>query len=236
MTVEYRQVGTVAVVTLNRPAVLNAYNMAMRDALWELLRAASDDPSVHSLVLRGSGRAFCAGADLTEFGSAPSQAIARQVRARRDIFGFLARFSKPTIAALHGYALGSGLEIALLCDVRIAAPGTKLGLPEVRWGMIPAAGGTQTLPRAAGVALALDMLLTGRTIGTDEAFRRGIVSQIVEEGRLFDVAIGIADRASELRSDAVALAKRAVTEGLGLSVAAGLRLEARLARRLQASS
>ena len=140
-----------ATITLNRPQALNAYNVQMRDEMWQALEAVRDDPEVRVVVLRGAGeRAFWAGADLTEFGAAPSQVVARQVRWERDVWGQLLNLDKPVVASVHGYCLGSGLEIALLCDRRIAATGTVFALPEVRLGMIPAAGGTQTLPRTVG--------------------------------------------------------------------------------------
>src|SRR5215216_3941014 len=142
-TIDYAIRDGVAWVTLNRPAVLNAYNMRMRDELYEVLSAVRDDAEVRAMVVRGAGRAFCAGADLTEFGTAPSPTEARRIRFARDVWSVLSGLEIPTVAALHGFVFGSGLEMALFCDLRLAASGTLLGLPEVRLGMIPAAGGTQ---------------------------------------------------------------------------------------------
>ena len=144
-TLLFEKHGAVAQVSLNRPQVVNAYNIQMRDDFSEALSAVEQDPEVRALLITGEGRGFCAGADLTEFGSAPSQVIARQVRWERDVWGQLVNLDKPVVAAVHGYCIGSGLEIALLCDLRIAATGTVFALPEVQLGMIPAAGGTQTL-------------------------------------------------------------------------------------------
>jgi len=150
-TLLFQKDGAVAHISLNRPQVVNAYNIQMRDDFSEALSAVQLDQEVRALLITGEGRGFCAGADLTEFGSAPSQVIARQVRWERDIWGQLVNLDKPVVAAVHGYCIGSGLEIALLCDLRIAAAGTVFALPEVQLGMIPAAGGTQTLPdRRAG--------------------------------------------------------------------------------------
>ena len=163
-TLIYEKEDSVARISLDRPAVLNAYNIQMRDDFSEALYAVADDPDVRVLLITGEGRGFCAGADLTEFGSAPSQVIARQVRWQRDVWGQMINLDKPIVVAVHGYCIGSGLEIALLGDLRLAAEDTVFAMPEVRLGMIPAAGGTQTLPRNACSSQALDLLLTGRPI------------------------------------------------------------------------
>ena len=155
-TVIFEVRDSVAWITLNRPRVLNAYNIQMRDDLYEALTAVSWDPEVRAVVISGAGdRAFCAGADLTEFGTAPSQRIARQVRWERDVWGLLMDLPIPSIAAMHGYVFGSGLEIALCCDIRIATTNAIFGLPETSLGFIPAAGATQTFPRAVGTGQAL---------------------------------------------------------------------------------
>ncbi len=231
ITVERRD--GAAWVTLNRPRVLNAYNVRMRDELCEALGLIAEDDEVRVAVFRGAGdRAFCAGADLTEFGTAPSQAIARQVRFERDVWARLLGLRQPLIAAVHGYCLGSGLEIALCCDMRIASADARFGLPETGLGMIPAAGGTQTMPRAVGRALAMDALLTGRTIEAAEAERIGLVNRIVPREALFDEAARLASQLSSLDQEALRLAKEAVTRGLDLPLERGLALEWRLARRL----
>ncbi len=147
-TIVYRKQNGIGYVTLNRPQVLNIYNLQMRDDLFQVLGAIRNDPEVLVVVFKGEGeRAFCAGADLSEFLTAPSPVIARQVRWERDVWGAFLSLPQPIIAALHGYVLGSGIEIALCCDLRIAAEDARFGLPEASLGIIPAAGGTQTLPR-----------------------------------------------------------------------------------------
>ena len=157
-TIVYEKRGAVAHVVLNRPRIVNVYNMQMRDDLYQVLEAVRDDPDVRVMVLRGAGdRGFCAGADLTEFGTAPSQVTARRVRWERDVWGLFLGIRKPSIAALHGFVLGSGVEMALLCDIRIAAEDAVFGMPEVALGMMPAAGGTQTLPRVLGPGRAMDL-------------------------------------------------------------------------------
>ena len=229
-TLVYWKDGPVADIALNRPESLNAYNTAMRDDLWEVLGAAREDDEVRTVVLHGMGRAFCAGADLTEFGTAPSQAAARQVRWARDVWGTLRTLPKPVVAALHGFALGAGLEMALLCDLRVAERGTRFGLPEMRWGMIPAAGGTQSLPRVANVGPALDLALTGRIVDAEKALGRGLVHRVVEDGAAHAAALAVARELAERDPLVLALAKRAVNEGLDLPLADGLLLERQLAR------
>jgi enoyl-CoA hydratase/carnithine racemase len=220
-------------ITLNRPEVLNAYNLRMRDELFEVLQAVRDTPDVRVLVLRGAGRAFCAGADLTEFGTAPSPTAARRVRFARDVWALLGELPVPKIAALHGYAFGSGLEMALFCDLRVAADTTQLALPEVQLGMIPAAGGTQTLPRVAGLGAALDLLLTGRRVDAAEALRLGLVTRVVPAERLDGEVRSLATRIATLDPRAVQAVCRAVREGADIPLDQGLRLEARLAASLR---
>lgn len=220
---------TVAHISLNRPQVLNAYNVQMRDDLAEALAAVHDDPEVQALLITGQGRAFCAGADLTEFCTAPSQVVARRVRWQRDVWGQLIGLDKPVVAAIHGYCIGSGLEIALLSDLRMAATGTVFAMPEVQLGMVPAAGGTQTLPRNAGPAAALDLLLTGRRFDTEEALRLGLVTRVVPQERLLAAAWETARQLAVLDARIVAAAKTALREGRDLALQEALELETRLA-------
>jgi len=229
-TVIYEKRDNVAYVTLNRPQVLNVYNIQMRDELYEVLSAIGDDPEVMVAIFRGAGeKAFCAGADLSEFLTAPSPTIARQVRWGRDIWGLFLSLPQPLIAALHGYVLGSGIEIALCCDIRIASEDAQFGLPEVGLGIIPAAGATQTLPRAIGRARALEMMLTGRRISAEEAFNTGLVNRVVSKGELLSTVEGMARRIALLDPMAVRTAKQAVVRGLDLSLPEGLELEKTLA-------
>ena len=229
----YDKSGAVAHITLNRPRVMNAYNVQMRDELFITLEAVRDDPDVRVAVISGAGeRAFCAGADLTEFGSAPSQVIARQVRWERDIWGLFLALGKPLIAAMRGYVIGSGVEIACLCDIRIAADDAQFAMPEVALGMIPAAGGTQTLRRVIGASRALEMVLSNRRIGAEEARRMGLAHSVVRPDALMAEAEEVARRMAALSPRALALAKRAISEGMDMPLAAGLELERRLADRL----
>jgi enoyl-CoA hydratase/carnithine racemase len=218
----------VAHISLNRPRSLNAYNIQMRNDFSQVLSAVADDPEVRAVLITGRGRAFCAGADLTEFGTAPSLVRARQVRWERDVWGQLYGLRQPVVAALHGYCIGSGLEIALLCDLRIAAASTIFAMPEVHLGMIPAAGGTQTLPHNAGPAAALDLLLTGRRFSAAEARDLGLVTRVVPDPDLLTAAGDLARAVAARDPRGLAAAKTALQEGADLPLAEALQLETRL--------
>jgi enoyl-CoA hydratase/3-hydroxypropionyl-coenzyme A dehydratase len=203
----------------------------MRDDLFESLSSAKDDTDVRTIVLSGSGeRGFCVGADLTEFGTAPSLAIARQVRWERDIWGLFLSIRKPMIAALHGHVIGSGVEMACLCDVRIASDDAVFSMPEVALAMVPAAGGTQTLSRVVGAAVALDLILTNRKVASEEAVQVGLVHQVVAKENLMATANSLALELASRDPIVLSSAKTAVVDGLDLHIDDGLRLEERLFR------
>jgi enoyl-CoA hydratase len=216
---------------LDRPAQLNAYNLAMRDDLDQILDALHDDPDVCAMVLTGAGPAFSTGGDLSEFGRAPSPLVARWVRFRRDVWGKLLALPIPTVAAVHGFTVGGGLEMALLCDVAIAADDTRICLPETGAGMIPGVGGTQTLARRAGLGRGLELCLSGRWIDAREAMLVGLVDEVVPKSALDRIAARLARRLGALPRTLVALLKIAVREGLDLDLRSGLALERRLAAR-----
>ena len=233
-TLIYEKTDHIGYVTLNRPQALNVYNIRMRDDLYQVLGALRDDPEVRVVIFRGAGeRAFCAGADLSEFLSAPSPVAARQARFGRDVWGLFLSIPQPLIAAVHGYVLGSGIEIALCCDIRIASEDAKFGLPEVGLGIIPAAGGTQTLPRTIGIGKALEMLLANRRLTAEEAYHAGLVNQVVPKNKLLETAEEMARKIASFYPMAVKNAKQAVLRGLDLSLLEGLELERRLALGLQ---
>jgi enoyl-CoA hydratase/carnithine racemase len=232
-TVRYAKRGAVAVVALDRPETLNAYNVAMRDDLYAVLGAAHDDPEVRALVLWGRGRAFSTGGDLTEFGSAPSPLVARRVRWQRDVWGRLLGLRAATVAAVHGWAVGGGFEMAMLCDVVIAAAGTRFALPETGLGMIPGVGGTQTLPRRIGSARALELVLTGRLVRAREAAALGLVGRVVPRARLLPAALAVARRLAAVDPAAVAAVRRCVRAAHDLSLEGALALERRLGLALE---
>lgn len=233
LALRYEKRDGVAAITLNRPEAVNAFNLRMRDEFWEALTAARDDTDVRGLLVAGAGgRGFCAGADLTEFGAAPSQAAARRARWARDLWGELLNLPKPTMAAAHGVCFGSGVEIAALCDFRMASPDAVFALPEASLGLIPAAGGTQTLPRIIGLPRAMEAALTGRRVSAQEAHRIGFVGWIAPLERLPQEAEERLRAIASAPADALALVKRAVNEGAEMTLADGLQLERRLAARL----
>jgi len=188
-TVLYEKREGLAWLTLNRPRSLNAINMRMRDELWDSALAVRDDPDVRVVIFKGAGeRAFSAGADISEFGTAPSYVESRRARRQRDLWGLILSLEIPLIAAIHGYALGAGIELALCCDLRIAAADARLGLPEVGLGYIPSAGGTQTLPRHVPPGVAMQMVLSGDPIDAATALRYGLVQRVVPHERLYEEA------------------------------------------------
>jgi len=230
----YEKQDGIAYVTLNRPKALNAYNIKMRDELYEILGAIKDDPDVGVVILKGAGeKAFCAGADLTEFLTAPPPVFARQARFERDVWGRFLSVEQPVIAAMHGYVLGSGIEMSLCCDIRLASDDARFGLPEPGLGIIPAAGGSQTLPRAIGQAPALEILLSGRWIDAKEALKLKLVNRLVPRAELYREAAEIARKIMAYDQRAVRAIKQCVWRGLDLPLNEGLRLETRLSRNIK---
>jgi enoyl-CoA hydratase/carnithine racemase len=228
-TVIYEKDGNIAHVILNRPQALNAFCVQMRDDMYEILSAIKADDEVRVVVIKGAGeKSFCAGADLKEFLTAPSAVKARRIRAVRDLWRLFLSIPQPLIAALHGYVLGSGMEIALFCDLRIAASDAVFGLPEVGLGILPAAGGTQTLPRILGLSGALDMLLTGRRLSGQEAYDMRLVNQLVPRANLMRASDEAARKIASFDPVAVQNAKQALIRGLDMPLEQGLDLEWRL--------
>jgi enoyl-CoA hydratase/carnithine racemase len=222
--------GEVAWITLDRPERLNAVHLEMRDDLWEALTLLRDDPTVRVAVLRGAGeRAFSAGADITEFGSAPSLVAAREARLGRDLWGLMAGLRLPLIAAIRGFAYGAGLEMSLYCDLRVASEDARFALPEVTLGYIPSAGGTQTIARHVARSDALRMATTGDAIDAREAYEIGLVHAVLPAEEVEPMARQWANRIASFPPAAVRAVKRAVVEGLDLTLADGLALERRLA-------
>jgi enoyl-CoA hydratase/carnithine racemase len=235
-TILYEKNEHIAYVTLNRPHALNAYSVQMRDDLYEALRAIQDDDEVRVVIVKGAGeKAFCAGADLKEFLTAPSATEARQIRFRRDLWKLFLSIPQPLIAAVHGYVLGSGMEIAACCDIRIASEDAVFGLPEVGLGIIPGAGGTQTIPRLIGVSRSLEMLLTNRWIPCDEAYHFGLVNRIVPKGEHIKAAGKMALKIASFDPHAVRRAKEAIIKGCDMSLQEGLEFEKRLTLKRRSS-
>src|SRR5215217_4997935 len=206
--VEVRREEPVAVLTLNRPEKLNALSTAVERALAEAV-AGDDVASSRAVVIEGAGRAFSAGADVTEMSGQTTDAILRYYRATGGVYERIAELAQPTVAAIHGYCLGGGFELALACDLRIATRASTFGLPEIELGILPSSGGTLRLVRAVGAARATELILARRRLAADEAHRLGVVTEIVDDdatGRAVEVATDLA----ALPPLAVDVAKRAI--------------------------
>ena len=217
----------VALVTLNRPEAMNSIDPATRAELHETWTRVREDDEIRVVILTGAGgRAFCTGSDLKKT-MPPAESHAYQTfgTAHADHLLDGLDTDKPLIAAVNGYAVGGGLELALACDIRIASSNARFGLSEARIGSIPGAGGTQTLPRAIGRAVAMHMLLTGDRIDAEEALRVGLVSELTEPEALVERAEEIAARIAANAPLAVRAIKRLVTQGMDMSLPAGMELE-----------
>ncbi len=232
--IQYELGDGVATVTLNRPDVHNAMNDLMRRELKRCFESVADADDVRVVVVTGAGaKAFSAGADIREFVEPLVPTRFRDSRRRVDFRAVMDRCPQPIIAAIGGYAFGGGLELALACDIRIAAANATLGLTEVNLAIIPGGGGTQRLPRVVGRGKALEMILTGARIPADEALRIGLVERVVPEGQALAAATGLARTLAARAPVALRYAKEAVVKGLELPLADGLRLETDLSTLLR---
>ncbi len=180
----YSRDENIVILTFNRPDQLNAVDTILRDALYEYIMNIKEDATVDGVVLTGNGRGFCAGADLTEFGHYPSIIAKRKIRLQHDIWEELRTLPKPIAVAMHGFAIGSGIEMAMICDFRFAAPDTKIALPEATLGTLPAAGGTQSLPRLVKQGEALSFALKGNTVLPEEALKMGLITSVFSKETL----------------------------------------------------
>ncbi|XXY54672.1 enoyl-CoA hydratase-related protein [Sorangium sp. So ce269] len=219
--------GAVAVLTIDRADRRNALSRDALFAFGRLGRELADDPEVRAIVVTGAGdKAFCAGADLKERQGMSPDDVRRQVGLYRTELGVLARSSKPVIAAINGVAFGGGLELALLCDLRVAAPHAELALPETSLGIIPGAGGTQRLPRVVGEARAKEMILLGRRLTAPEALAWGLVNRVSPEGTpVVDDAIAWIEPIASGAPIAQAAALRAIEDGYDVPLELGLEIE-----------
>ncbi len=216
----------IAWVTLNRPEAMNALSMQLRADLAAAIRAAEADPEVRVVVVRGAGdRAFCAGADIKEFVEVPSPPAYRQARVPDSWISPFDLTKKPIIASIHGFCLGGGLEVALACDIRIAAEDAQFGLPETGLGIMTGVGGSQRLPRMVGLAQALDMILTGDRIDGKRAREIGLVTRVVPRADLAAETEALAQRLAARPPTAMAFAKEAVRAAQDLPLRDGMRLE-----------
>lgn len=233
-TIQYEVADGVATVTLNRPDVLNAMNDAMRRELTACFGAIATAEDIRVCVVTGAGeRAFSAGADIREFVEPLVPVRFREQRRRLDFRQAMDRCPQPIIAAIRGYALGGGLELALACDIRIAGEDAQLGLTEINLAIIPGGGGTQRLPRLIGRGKALEMILTGERIGAADALRIRLVERVVSTAEVVPAATEMARQLAAKAPIALRYAKEAVVKGLELPLGDGIRLENDLATLLR---
>jgi enoyl-CoA hydratase/carnithine racemase len=217
----------VTLIRLNRPEALNALNGQLMDELTAALDAAEADPAVRCMVITGSERAFAAGADIKEMASKSyAQAFGEDFITRN--WERVTRCRKPVIAAVAGYALGGGCELAMMCDFIIAADNAKFGQPEINLGVIPGAGGTQRLTRFVGKSKAMDMVLTARMMGAVEAEHCGLVSRVVPLAELTSAALEAAKKISSLSPNSVMIAKELVNAAYETPLSQGVKMERRL--------
>ena len=219
--------GRVGLITLNRPKQLNALNDALMNELGDALLAFDADAGIGAIVLTGSEKAFAAGADIGAMASWSYMDVYKSDYITRN-WEAVKKVRKPVIAAVAGFALGGGCEIALACDIVIAADTAKFGQPEIKIGVMPGAGGTQRLPRAVGKAKAMDMILTGRMMDAQEAERVGLVSRVVPAATLLDEALAAATAICEYSAPSVMMAKEAVNRAYEVPLAEGILFERRL--------
>jgi enoyl-CoA hydratase len=219
--------GAVALITLNRPKALNALNAQLARELGQALHAADEDPAIGCIVLTGSEKAFAAGADIKEMRGKTFQDVYLEDFITKE-WEEVSKIRKPVIAAVAGFALGGGCEVAMMCDFIIAADNAKFGQPEIKLGIIPGIGGTQRLARAVGKAKAMDLILTGRMMDAAEAERSGLVARVVPAASLMQEAIKVAETIAALSQPSLIAAKEAVNRSFETSLAEGVRFERRV--------
>jgi enoyl-CoA hydratase/carnithine racemase len=230
MAVDYRKEGRIAIFTINRPEVLNAINAEVSQELNKAMIDFRDDPDLWIAIVTGAGdRAFSAGADIRGFRPGPREAEEATERVRAD------QIWKPFIAAIHGYCLGGGLELALTCDLRIAAENARFGLPEIRVGVIPAGGGMSRLPRFVPRAKAAEILLMGQQIDAQEAYHVGLVNKVVPLDQLMPTARQWADTMCQAGPLQVRAVKETMLRGYNMPLEESLRLEREISNRLRTS-
>lgn len=221
--------GAVALLTIDRPEALNALNETVLEQLDAAIRAAGADPEVGALVITGAGdRAFVAGADVTRFRDMNPQEARRFARFGQAVFNRIEELPKPVIAAVNGYALGGGCELALACDLRLASERARFGQPEINLGLVPGWGGTQRLARLVGAGRAKELIFTGEWIDAAEALRIGLANAVHPAGELLPRALDLAGRLAAKARLTLGLAKEAVNQGARSGLTVGLAYEAEL--------
>jgi enoyl-CoA hydratase len=227
MTIELKRVEEFALLTLNRPEALNALSFATLEEIGRTIDAVAKTDARALLVTGAGGKAFCAGADIKELTGRDLAAQKRGAELGQSVFAKLDRLAVPSIALVNGYAFGGGLELALACTFRLATRNARMGLPEIKLGLIPGYGGTQRLPRVVGPARALEMIMTGRTVDADEAARIGLVHRLVD-GDALAAGVAFAREFSGYSLPVLAFAREAVARALDTPLTEGLKIEADL--------
>jgi enoyl-CoA hydratase/carnithine racemase len=219
--------GGIGTIRLDRPPV-NALNEQVQDEIRAAADAAAADPAVRAVVVWGGDRAFAAGADIAEMAEQGYAKAAARVGLLQAAFTAVAEIPKPVVAAVTGYALGGGCELALACDWRVVAQDARLGQPEIKLGVIPGAGGTQRLTRLIGPARAKELIFSGRMVGADEALRIGLADRVVPAAEVYEAAVGLVRPYVAGPALALRAAKQAIDRGIGLDLGSGLAYEAQL--------
>jgi enoyl-CoA hydratase/carnithine racemase len=214
----------VATIRLARPP-MNALNAEVQDEIEAAAEQVASDDGIRAAVIYGGEKVFAAGADIKEMADAGYGRMAVDTRRLQAAFTAVARIPKPVVAAITGYALGGGLELALCADFRVAGESAKVGQPEILLGVIPGAGGTQRLPRLIGPARAKDIIFTGRFVGAEEAHAIGLVDRVVPDAEVYDAALALVKRYASGPALALRAAKQAIDDGLGVDLATGLEIE-----------
>lgn len=214
----------IATIRLDRPP-MNAINAQLRTELAAAATAVADDQQVRAVIIYGGDRVFAAGADIKDMADAGYTTMAVVSRQLQDALTAVARIAKPVVAAITGYALGGGLELALCADFRVAGENSKVGQPEILLGLIPGAGGTQRLPRLIGPARAKDIVFTGRFVGADEALTIGLVDKVVPDAEVYQVAHDLVARYATGPAVALRAAKQSIDDGLNADIATGMEIE-----------
>ncbi|WP_305094582.1 enoyl-CoA hydratase [Prescottella sp. R16] len=225
-TIKVERNGRVGVITLNRPKALNALNAQLMSEVVAAVEEFDRDRGIGAMLITGSGRAFAAGADIKEM--QPKSFMDMYIDDYFSAWDRLAAARKPIVAAVAGYALGGGCELAMMCDVLIAADTAKFGQPEIKLGVLPGIGGSQRLTRAVGKAKAMDLCLTGRTMGVEEAERAGLVSRIVPAADLLDEALATATTIAEMSLPITLMVKESVNRSFETTLSEGVRFERRI--------
>ena len=231
-TILYKKEGSLVKVTLNRPDRGNALNRKLTEELEKAIEIVEKDSEAKVLILSGEGKGFCAGADTSEINFDSVQATEAFIKMFQVLFNRLEDIEKPTIASINGFAVGGGCELALACDVRIASDKASIGVPEIKMGFLPGAGGTQRLPRLVGPGNALEMLFTGEKLDAHQAYRIGLFNKVVPHEILMEETMKFAEILIQRSAQALKMAKKLVRIGMNMDLKSALELEMQVVSQL----